>query len=110
MDEHCRAMINVGRVFGTRPCWNRAVRDGYCAIHHPDAVQRRADKANAATQVAALSARVAELEAENARMREALERIAMPGVEELTVAERIAVFPTAWQCIKCARAALSVQP
>jgi hypothetical protein len=57
-----------------------------------------------------LRARVAELEAENARLREALERIAMPGVEELTVAERIAVFPTAWQCIKCARAALSVQP
>ena len=33
--------------WSSRQCTKNATRDGYCGIHHPDAVKRRRDKQNA---------------------------------------------------------------
>ena len=39
MTEYCKEMLWAGR-----QCGHNAKSDGYCGIHHPDAVKRRREK------------------------------------------------------------------
>ncbi|KKK50451.1 hypothetical protein LCGC14_3124860, partial [marine sediment metagenome] len=43
MTERCKGRI----LQWAYPCPYKAIRDGYCKIHHPDAVKRRSQKSDA---------------------------------------------------------------
>lgn len=52
MSERCQAKVfeRSGQIRGWgnhRPCSRAAVRDGYCAAHHPDAEKARRERADA---------------------------------------------------------------
>lgn len=49
MAEKCKGHIDGGRQ-GLVDCYYHAARDGYCGIHHPDAVARRRAKSNEASR------------------------------------------------------------
>ena len=53
MTEKCKEMNvpNTGRSVTSHQCWKNATRDGFCGIHHPDAVKRREAKATAAAKI-----------------------------------------------------------
>ncbi len=43
----CKEQVWSGSVFHSRQCNRKAVKDGYCNQHHPDAVKARAEAAEA---------------------------------------------------------------
>jgi hypothetical protein len=45
MTEKCKAVIRGGSAWHTSYCSKPATRDGWCGTHHPEAAQRRKDKA-----------------------------------------------------------------
>ncbi|KKK75809.1 hypothetical protein LCGC14_2870010, partial [marine sediment metagenome] len=45
--KRCKKMIWRKERWGRTACNNNATRDGYCGIHHPDAVKRRQEKSDA---------------------------------------------------------------
>ena len=48
MTENCNGWVKAGGPWSMgHDCFNRAKRDGYCEIHHPDAVRRRREKTEA---------------------------------------------------------------
>ena len=48
MGEKCKESVHdTGRGVGFHKCFNNAKKDGYCGIHHPDAVKRRREKNDA---------------------------------------------------------------
>ena len=50
MTEYCKVDVRGEGAWGSlhrHRCANKAKRDGYCGIHHPDAVKRRREKSAA---------------------------------------------------------------
>ena len=47
MAEKCKKMVWHRAAYSPVKCTHNAKRDGYCGIHHPDAVKRRGEKAEA---------------------------------------------------------------
>ena len=49
MTDKCKEkMVPVGgRSVSFHLCFYKATKDGYCGVHHPDAVKRRAEKTEA---------------------------------------------------------------
>ncbi len=47
MAKKCREPVLHGPAYSPILCTNDAKRDGYCGIHHPDALKRRREKAEA---------------------------------------------------------------
>src|SRR5690606_15050175 len=58
----CRARVWLPRAARSQACSQRAVKDGFCHIHHPDAVAKRRERQHA------------RYEAQAAAQREQLER------------------------------------
>jgi hypothetical protein len=66
--------------FGGHQCWRKAIKDGYCKVHHPDAAKARREKSAKAYQekwdkspqmlLVKANERIVELEAENKLLRE----------------------------------------
>ena len=46
MTTRCTGSVWVDSRMGHAPCSNRATRDGFCGIHHPDAVAKRRAKSD----------------------------------------------------------------
>ncbi len=44
VDERCKAIPYRGEIFNNTPCLRRAVENGYCRQHNPDAVTARQKK------------------------------------------------------------------
>lgn len=47
MSEHCKERVMDSTGWHPYPCSKPAKRDGYCGVHHPDAVARRRAKSYA---------------------------------------------------------------
>lgn len=47
MSDNCNANVLHPGTFRARRCHRKAVRDGFCSIHHPDAIERLGEKRNA---------------------------------------------------------------
>ena len=43
LTERCKERVHAARSFNGHPCSRKAVRDGYCKQHHPEAVKARAE-------------------------------------------------------------------
>lgn len=79
----CKASVHDPRTSWPRyhQCQHKAVTDGYCRVHHPDARKVRYDKSVANykakidnTPLAHARRRIDELEVENAALRDRLEK------------------------------------
>ena len=78
MSDKCKELI-YGDWGRTRQCRNKAKSDGYCGIHHPDAVKRRQEKSEKAAderykkstygRLEAAKAKIQSLQQENERRR-----------------------------------------
>jgi len=44
--ERCKESICSPGIWHSHQCQNKAKKDGYCGIHHPDAVKARQDKSD----------------------------------------------------------------
>lgn len=44
IEERCQAKVPGGRSVGLHRCCRRAVKDGYCKIHHPDTIKKKDEK------------------------------------------------------------------
>lgn len=81
--EKCKERIYPERAWKSVQCSRKAVKDGYCRQHHPDAVKARLEKSNARWeenrkksswyQLIEAQKRIAELTKENAELKEKLE-------------------------------------
>lgn len=87
MKENCKTTVFRG--FMSEPCWRAAKLDGYCGIHHPDAVAARRETARA-RNAELLSKSCAEADARGAaavrarRLAELAERL-IPWVQVDTI-------------------------
>ena len=47
MSDRCKERVWSAGAIGSHRCYRKAVKDGYCKQHHPDAVAKRRDESMA---------------------------------------------------------------